>query len=111
MALLARQKVDEDGLLASYGAANGGGDSFDNDGRVILHVKNADVSGKTVTITPENPTTSKPGYGELTKQNAGGTVAASTDQFFGPFPAGAFGALGQITYSDVTSLTIAVLRV
>ena len=111
MALLAREKVDEGGLVATYNAANGGGDTFDNDGRVILHVKNADAAGKDVTITPENPTTDKQGYGVLTKPNAGGTVAAGTEQFFGPFPPAAFGVLGQITYTDVTSLTVAVLRV
>jgi hypothetical protein len=111
VALLPRQKVDEDGLVATYDAATGGGDSFENDGRVILHAKNASVSPITVTVAAEQATTQKPGFGELTKADAAVAVPADGEAFLGPFPTIAFGVLGQITYSDVTTLTIAALRV
>ena len=111
MALLATQKIDEDGLAASYSAAAGGGDSFVNDGRIVLHAKNGSGSPITVTVAAEQATTEKPGYGTLTKVNAAVAVGAAGEAFLGPFPAIAFGVATEITYSGVTSLTIAVLRI
>lgn len=111
MALLARQKIDEDGLVANYVAATGGGDSFDNDGRTVLHAKNGSGSPITVTVAAEQATTEKPGFGALTKANAEVSVPAGGEAFLGPFPTIAFGRSTEITYSGVTSLTIAALRI
>ena len=112
MPVLAPQKIDEDGLLATYTAADVGGDTFVNDGRTVLHLKNTDASTTTVTVTAETATTEKPGFGTLTKANAATTVAATTgEEFLGPFPGIAFGATGVVTYSSVTALTVAVLRI
>ena len=111
MALLATQKIDEDGLVASYAAATGGGDSFVNDGRIVLHAKNGSGGALTVTVAAENATTEKPGYGTLTKANSAVAVGATAEAFLGPFPTIAFGVATEITYSGVTSLTIAVLRI
>ena len=111
MALLARQKIDEDGLVATYDAAAMGGDSFENDGRTILHAKNGSGGPLTVTVAAEQATTQKPGFGELTKADAAIAVPAGGEAFLGPFPTIAFGVLSEITYSGVTSLTIAALRI
>lgn len=111
MAALNTQKIDEDGLVATYDAAAAGGDSFVNDGRIILHAKNGDASPKTVTVAAEVVSTEKPGFGTLTKANAEVSVPATGEAFLGPFPTTAFGVATEITYSDVTSLTLAVLRV
>ena len=49
----------------------------------------------------------------MTKGNAVVSVPAGDERFIGPFPTGAFNdAAGkvQITYDDVTSITIAALR-
>ena len=111
MALIAAEKILESGLTATYTAANAGGDTIANDGRVFLHLKNADASATTVTVTTKTATTEKPGFGTLTKANAVTTIAATSDEFLGPFPAIAFGLVGAITYTSVTSLTVAVLRI
>ncbi len=111
MPLLAREQIDEDGLVATYNAADVGGDTFDNDGRTVLHIKNGGGGPLTVTVTAESATTRKPGYGQLTKANAETAVAAAGEEFLGPFPTIAFGVVGAITYSGVTSLTLAVLRI
>ncbi len=109
MPLLATEKSDEDGLVATYTAAAAGGDTFVNDGRTILHLKNTDGSPTTVTVTAETPTTQKPGYGTLTKADAVTIMAATSEEFLGPFPGIAFGKVGVISYSSVTALTVAVL--
>lgn len=111
MAVLATQKIDEDGLVASYAAAAAGGDSFVNDGRVVLHIKNADAASKTVTVPAEVASTTVPGFGALTKANAFVVLPATSEAFLGPFPPIAFGVATEITYSAVTGLTIAALRV
>ena len=111
MPLLATEKIDEDGLVATYTAADVGGDTIVNDGRTVLHLKNTDASPTTVTVTAETATTEKPGYGTLTKANAVTVMAATSEEFLGPFPAIAFGTVGVISYSSVTALTVAVLRI
>lgn len=109
--LLSTQKIDEDGLAATYDAAAAGGDSFVNDGRTFLHVKNGDASPHTATVAAVQGTTRKPGFGELTKGNASVQVAAGGEAFLGPFPTIAFGSQPDITYDAVTSVTVAVLRI
>lgn len=111
MPLLPRETIDENGLLATYTAADVGGDTFDNDGDTFLHVKNGGGAPITVTVTPEQPTTRKSGFGQLTKPNAEVTIAAAGDQFLGRFPTIAFGRVGAVTYSAVSSVTVAVLRI
>ncbi len=111
MPLLPTEKIVESGLIATYTAADVGGDTFKNDGLTILHVKNDSVSPITVTVTAEQPTTEKPGFGTLSKSDAVAVIGATSDEFIGPFPGIAFGLLGAITYTDVTTLTVAVLRI
>lgn len=111
MPLLTRQQIDEDGLVASYAGADAGGDTFPNDGRTVLHLKNGSGSPITVTVAAEQATTRKPGFGELAKADAEIAVPATGEAFLGSFPTIAFGVVGAITYSDVTTLTVAVLRV
>lgn len=111
MPVLAPEKIDEDGLVATYTSADAGGDTFVNDGRTVLHLKNTDASPTTVTVTAETASTEKPGYGTLTKANAVTVMAATTEEFLGPFPGIAFGAVASITYSSVTALTVAVLKI
>ena len=111
MPALAPEKVTEAGLVATYTAANAGGDTFENDGKTIIHAKNGSGSPITVTVAAETAATEKAGFGTLTKANAAMSVAAGGEEFLGPFPTIAFGRIADLTYSDVTSLTIAVLRI
>lgn len=111
MPVLAPEKIDEDGLVATYTSADAGGDTFVNDGRTVLNLKNTDASPTTVTVTAESASTEKPGYGTLTKADAVTVMAATTEEFLGPFPVIAFGRICAVGYSSVTALTVAVLRV
>lgn len=111
MPLIPRETIAESGLNATYTAADVGGDTFDNDGDTFLHVKNGSGAPITVTVTPVQPTTEKSGFGQLTKPNAETIIAAAGEEFMGRFPTIAFGRVGAISYSGVTSLTVAVLRI
>lgn len=113
MTTLDVEDVAEAGLDATYNAADAGGDDFQNDssGRIFVHAKNDDASSHTVTVSAEESTLTVPGYGEVSKADVAVSIPAGEDRFIGPFPRFAFGNMPAITYDDVTSVSIAVLRV
>ena len=116
MATLTREVLGESGLDATYVAASGGGDQVDNsDGRTVLHVKNGGGGSITVTVAEQlsGSTIQDPSYGTLSKSDATLVITAGDEGFFGPFKKGAFNDTSQyiqITYSGVTSVTIAALK-
>jgi hypothetical protein len=116
MPTLTRQVLGEDGLTASYVAAAGGGDQVVNtDGGTFLHIKNGSGGSITVTVAEQisGTTVTDPNLGKLTKANATKAIAAGAEAFFGPFKKQGFNDVNgniQITYSSVTSLTIAALK-
>lgn len=113
MAVLTPQTITGAGIAPTYGAAAAGGDSFpvNTDQRHFLHVKNGGASPITVTITPVTLAEKTVGAGSLTVPSLGGSVAATSDKMFGPFPVDYMGANGQVqvTYSAVTTVTVAAL--
>lgn len=107
MADLTAQQVDIDGLTPSYEAADTEGDSFLNNGDVFLHVKNGDASTHTVTLTVQKSID----YGTLTDPSV--DVAAGAEAMIGPFDREWFNDSNKkvsVTYDDVTSVTVAVLK-
>ena len=115
MATFTVESSDEDGLAATYNSAASGGDQFANDGRIVLHIKNTNASARTVTVTAQNTSIPKRGFGNLTKSNAAVSVPGTTgERFLGPFPMDAFNdASGncQITYTAETGVTVAVIKI
>ena len=114
MAELTLQQITEAGGAVTYASASGSGDTADNSGSTFLHIKNGSESSITVTITAEVTTVENTIYGDLTKANASIAVAATGEAFIGPFKPAAFNdsdAEIAITYSAVTSLTIAALYI
>tara|TARA_R100001244_G_scaffold131929_1_gene106289 strand:- start:1560 stop:1919 length:360 start_codon:yes stop_codon:yes gene_type:complete len=115
MATITAQAITESGKNdVSYSSAAAEGDAFENTGNQILHIKNGSGESITVTIVAETTSVDIPQYGTLTKANQTIAVGASGDAFIGTFPQSPFNdedALVQITYSGVTSLTLAVLTV
>jgi hypothetical protein len=114
MAELSTQQILDTGLEASYDSAAAGGDTFVNDGseRQFLHVKNASVgSAREVTVAAETTSTTKPGFGTLTQDDIVVSVAASSEEFIGPFPLTAFGAEPEISYDSEADVTIAVVKI
>lgn len=109
MAVLTVQTAGFGGLAdVNFVAADAGGDSFLNNGRVIVLVTNADASPKTVTVNSQ----------QLCSQGFDHDieviVAAGDTATIGTFPTGRFNdTTGSvlITYSDVTSVTVAAVSV
>lgn len=104
MALLATLNVDSAGLTPAYVAAAAGGDTFANDGRQMLHVKNGGGAPITVTVTAIN----KCNHGSL--HNYVVSVTNAQERMIGPFPVAQFGDAPAITYSAVTTVTVAAIR-
>lgn len=107
MAQLSVQEIDHTGLNPSHAAADGGGDTFENPdvkGRTFLWVKNGDTSGKTVTF--DSTESCNQGFDHDVQV----TVPAGEDRLIGPFDRDRFGNPVSASYDDVTSVTVAAVR-
>lgn len=108
MAALTVQTVTRTGtgLNPTYSAASGGGDTVRTGKTTFLHVKNG--GGSSVTVTVATPGTA---YG-LAIADLAIAIPAGEERMFGPIDDAFRGANGSasITYSGVTSLTIAAIR-
>ena len=110
MAVLTVQQVALAGLTPTYASAAAGGDSFANDGNVVLHVKNTNAAARTVTVTSQVQATP----GRVAANNAVVVPLTVGDKFIGPFDPTIWNdanGLTQITYSAETGVTIAAVRV
>ncbi|MDP9183846.1 MAG: hypothetical protein M3P04_13860 [Actinomycetota bacterium] len=103
MALLANQQPKLSGTAITYAAAAGGGDTIGYTPYGVLRVKNGSGSSITVTVvTPGNTQYSQADPDIPVVVTAGAEVA------IGPFPSTlAVDGVISITYSGVTSLTVA----
>lgn len=108
MAVLTVQDVTAAGITPDYVAASATGDSFPNNGRVMLHVKNGGTAAIDVTIISAK--TCNFGF----QHNITVSVPASGEKMIGPFPPERFNndqGQVQVNYSAVTSVTVAALEV
>lgn len=108
MATLTVQEVARTGLAPTYGAAAGGGDAIPNDGRTMLHIKNGGGGAVTLTVVTQATV--------LGNAVADDTISvpAAGERMVGPFPPAIYNdvnQLTQLTYSGVTSVTVAAIRV
>ncbi len=106
MAALTTQSVSRAVPLSgrTFASCTSGGDTFSAGDEVYLEVKNADSGSHTVTVAT-------PGTVEgIAESGFQFTVPATTGNVLvGPFPVHLFGVTASVTYSAVTSQTIAVL--
>ena len=96
------------GVATSYAAANADGSYFKNDGKVFLHVKNADAAPHTVTVTPTQKVLGQaiPAFNIA--------INAGAEAMIGPFPPAVFNdgnGNAQVTFSAVTAVTILAVHV
>jgi hypothetical protein len=113
MATLSVQKPSAAGVALTYAAAAGGGDKFANSGREFVHVQNASGGAITVTFTSGAASANKCSFGVAhTAHDLSVAVGAGADAMIGPFNRERFNDVNgdvNITYSGVTSLTVAVI--
>lgn len=108
MALLSVQKIVKEGLAPTYAAAAVGGDQFPNNGQSFIHVKNGGSGAITVTLD------SVKGCDQGFDHDLTVNVPATGERMIGPFEQSRFNNADQrvsLTYSGVTSVTIAVLSI
>jgi hypothetical protein len=110
MATLTTQYLNRAGLVATYASATGGGDKFTPANGTFLEVVNAGGSPVTVTVAA-----TKVPIANTTMSNTAVSVAAGTTGKIGPFPPEFYTqndgtGLAAITYSGVTSVTIAAIN-
>lgn len=109
MANLAAQPASQAGTVVAYAAAAAGGDTFAPGEDAELRVKNASAGPITVTVASQSPCS------QGVVHNLIVVVAAGAEVAIGPFPASRFASpatgLVAVTYSGVTTLTVAVVRV
>lgn len=107
MATLSVLEITRAGVDVGAVAAGAGGDEFANTGEEFLYVKNADASGKVVTIVTQQ-TIDGQAVADRTV-----SVAASEEKFIGPFQTSVYNdtdGLVQVTYDDVTSVTVRAVK-
>lgn len=109
MALLSTQAITRAAITPSFAAATGGGDTFVPGRNVCLRVKNGSGSPITVTVvTPRNDQ-----VGNAVADNTFSVPATTGDVTAGPWPAEIYAdpvtGVANITYSGVTTLTVAAL--
>ncbi len=101
--------VGANSLKPTFVAAAGGGDTFINDGRSMLYVKNG--GGSPITVTIATPYSAQAGVGI---EDPPTTVVNAEEEVIGPFNPTLFNAADGtgvgVTYSGVTSVTVAVIR-
>lgn len=105
MATLSVQDINTAGVTLSFAAAAGGGDQFSNDGKTLLYVKNGGGGSINVTIASQRA------CDQGATHNTVVAVANGSEKTIGPFPPERYNdASGnaQVTYSGVTSVTVAV---
>ncbi|MBI1188318.1 MAG: hypothetical protein GC206_13470 [Alphaproteobacteria bacterium] len=115
MAALSIQTLTEAGLEATFASATGGGDTFvnPNDERTFLWIVNGSGGDITVTFNRQPTTLPVSGHGNIPLTDRAVVVTAGEERLIGPFPAAMYnnasGAV-EVSYSGVTSLTVAAIR-
>lgn len=108
MAALTVQSMARTAVLTpTYAAAAGGGDTVPNDGSTFLHFKNGSGAPITVSVAVQGKVDG------LTPAARTYIIPAGGDGMFGPFPVDNYNNSTQslvLTYSGVTTLTVAAIR-
>jgi len=108
LAILSTQKAGKDGVTLQFTAAESGGDEFAAGRNRALYVKNGGASELTVTIKSQKPCDQGATH-DLTV-----TVAAGSEAVIGDLEPERFANSDgrvEVSYSDATSVTVAVLEV
>lgn len=94
--------------LVPWSAADVAGDDFYNDGRIILLIRNTNATTRAVTVDTGNTA------GGINIVNLQFNIAQNQEIVYGPFPPRYWNdsqGKVKITYSGVTDLSVALLRI
>jgi hypothetical protein len=114
MATLSVQEINIfTGLAPTFASAAGGGDEYPNDGRTYCHLKNGSGGSITVTVAVQQSTIEDNQFGAISTANRTFTVAAGAERIIPFLSQGLYNNTNgrvALTYSGVTSLTVAAIR-
>lgn len=109
MATLSVQNINITGLNPSFAAAAGGGDDFPNDGSKTFFVcKNG--GGGPITATFDDTGSVSPTGASAFDADVAVTVPAGEERWCGPFSTVRFTGSVAVTYSGVSSVTVAAVK-
>ena len=106
MAQLTVQNILPTGIIPTFNVTAVAGDSFLNNGKTFLHVKNASATAVNVTVDSK----ALSNYG--TDVDIIISIPATGEKVLGPFEVGRFNnnfGIANVTYSAVTSVTVSVI--
>lgn len=112
MSLLTVEDLVRSGVQPTFNAASASGDSFQNDGKTLVYIKNG-ATDVNVTFTAQKSSTSKPGFGDLSLTDQVVNVPATQERAIGFFESAIFNDVNgqvQITYDNEVNVTVAVLK-
>lgn len=105
MALLTTQQMSSAGGAITLVAAAAGGDTADiSNGRTFMWVKNGGGSSITVTLATLGTID-----GDLAVTDRTVTVANAAEKLIGPLNPAVYGGVVAVTYSGVTTVTVAAV--
>ncbi len=107
MAAITVEKIVVGGTIPTLVAAGAGGDTFINNGDKTTYIVD-NASGGSITVTFDGTGTG-PTSAVAFDDDVATAVGAGVRTHFGPFPIIRFGATVSVTYSGVTSLTVAAI--
>ncbi|MGL5934601.1 MAG: hypothetical protein ACRCZI_03145 [Cetobacterium sp.] len=104
----------EAGTVPTFAACSAGGDKFVWDSNAYIIIRNADAASKTVTVTPATTSFNDAQQGTLTKAPIALVIAAGGIGIIPPLPIPFRNSADlnkvAITYSAITSVTIAICK-
>ena len=110
MADISVQQVVVDGLIdPTFSSAAGGGDSFNNNGATIFLIDNG--GGGSITATFDDVNSVGLAGANQFDPDVDVVVDAGERAYCGPFSTVRFGTSVAVTYTGVSSVTVAALRV
>lgn len=104
MAVLAVQAAQLAGLAVAFAAADAAGDSFENDGRTVVRVKNASAAPVNVTVDSKTPCSHGFDHDQVV------AVPAGAERDIGPLPRERFGSPATVAYSAAAGVTVAAVK-
>ena len=108
MAAITVEQIVVGGTEPTFVAAAGGGDTFANDGAKTMYLVD-NASGGAITVTFDGTGTG-PTSAVAFDDDVATSVGAGEQWHFGPFPKDRFTSVVSVTYSGVTSLTVAATK-
>lgn len=111
MAILTTQTISPSGTSPTYQAAAVGGDKVRPNERTFIHVRNG--GGASITVTVDDALSQAPSGAKEFDADLSVVIEPSGNRMIGPLPPARFrgtDGYASVTYTGVTSVTIAALR-